>query len=44
MGGREQRREGVLHFPESVSQQCLLYGNRVSHIFILEAAAKDSNS
>lgn len=36
--------ERVPHFPESVLLQCLLYGNRVSHIFILEAAAKDSTS
>lgn len=42
--GREQRMKRFLHLPEIDLQQCLLYGNRVSHIFILEAVAKDRSS
>lgn len=42
--GDGAERESVLHFPESILQQVFLYADKVSHIFILEAAVKNSNS
>lgn len=46
--GRERMGEGVKEKESSsLSRKCftaVLYGNGVSHIFIVEATAKDSNS